>query len=96
MIINCEIYRSGKKPDMYLYVRQGVSLGSLPAALLQQFGKAELAMSLELSPERKLARANVEQVMRSLEDQGYYLQMPPQPDRYMLDINEHNDKLAKR
>jgi len=34
-------------------------------------------MELSLSPERDLARASAEQVMRDLRQRGYYLQMPP-------------------
>ena len=37
----------------------------------------ELVMQLDLHAERKLARADVEQVMRELKDRGFYLQMPP-------------------
>lgn len=96
MTINCDIYRSGKKPDMYLYVKQGTDLETLPPALLKQFGRAELALQLALTPERRLARANTEQVLKSLDEQGFYLQLPPQADAYMQSVNQLNDKLAQR
>lgn len=96
MTVNCDIYRSGKKPDMYLYVKQGAGLETLPEALLKQFGRAELALQLELTPQTRLARASVEQVLKNLEEQGFYLQMPPQAEAYMQNVNQHNDKLAQR
>jgi uncharacterized protein YcgL (UPF0745 family) len=34
-------------------------------------------MELELRPERPLARANVTHVMNTLDERGYYLQLPP-------------------
>ena len=75
------IYRCAKKQDMYLYVLcndDGESdLENLPEALLMLTGKLEQAMALDLTAERKLARADVVEVMRSLEEQGFYLQMPP-------------------
>ncbi len=89
----CDIYRSGKNADMYLYVPSNTSLDSLPEVLLKQFGRAELALTLELTPEKKLARARAEQVLQCLNEAGYYLQMPPQADTYMTGINQHNSRL---
>jgi uncharacterized protein YcgL (UPF0745 family) len=34
-------------------------------------------MCLELSPDRKLSRVETSSVLQSLEEQGYYLQLPP-------------------
>jgi uncharacterized protein YcgL (UPF0745 family) len=35
-------------------------------------------MHLELQPERKLARVNVLDVLHAFEQQGYFLQLPPE------------------
>ena len=76
------IYRCTKKQDMYLYVlsnNDGESdLENLPEALLMLTGKLEQAMALDLTAERKLARVDVVEVMQSLEEKGFYLQMPPE------------------
>ena len=90
----CDIYRSAKTQGMYLYVARDLGLAELPEALLRQFGKAELALTLELTPEKKLARANIEQVLACLSESGYYLQMPPRADTYMQGINQHNTRLV--
>jgi hypothetical protein len=73
----CEIYRSPKKQEMYLYVDKQRGLEDVPEDLLRNFGDAEPVMVLPLSADRKLARADTRQVLESIEHQGYYLQMPP-------------------
>ncbi|TVZ39679.1 hypothetical protein P886_4086 [Alteromonadaceae bacterium 2753L.S.0a.02] len=72
-----DIYRSVNKEGMYLYVAKGFDLEELPPALRKQFGRAELAMSLVLTPEKKLARAESTAVINAIQEQGFYLQMPP-------------------
>jgi uncharacterized protein YcgL (UPF0745 family) len=37
-------------------------------------------MELELSPDRKLAREDVNKVIHNLETQGFHVQMPPTND----------------
>lgn len=75
----CSVYRSSKRDEMYLYVRKGTRLESLPEGLLQQFGRAVPVMDLLLSPPRKLARADTGKVLAQIEAQDFYLQMPPNP-----------------
>ena len=40
------------------------------------FGKPEFTLEFDLTVDRKLALADAQQVLQSLDDQGYYLQMP--------------------
>lgn len=79
--MKCVIFRCSKKDEMYLYVpyqeQEEKLLSDLPDGLQQVTGRLEQVMELELTPQRKLARANVEEVMLSLKDKGFYLQMPP-------------------
>ncbi|MCB1836355.1 MAG: YcgL domain-containing protein [Alcanivoracaceae bacterium] len=75
--IFCSVYRSSKREEMYLYVQKDTDLAMLPEPLVKQFGQATLAMNLVLSATRKLARADVQKVMQQIEEQGFYLQMPP-------------------
>jgi uncharacterized protein YcgL (UPF0745 family) len=44
-------------------------------------------MDMPLTAERKLARADTAKVLESIRDQGFYLQMPPPKEDYMLDIH---------
>lgn len=75
--MSCAIYRSAKKADSYLYVEREGDFARVPQALLDMLGPLTLVMSLELQPQRKLAQVDVMQVMQRLEQEGYYLQMPP-------------------
>ncbi len=72
-----DIYRSSKKEGLYLFVPAGTDLNELPEALLISFGKPEYSMKIVLTEEKKLARANTLEVIEALQDQGFYLQMPP-------------------
>lgn len=89
----CSIYRSPKEEGMYLYVDKDNDLASVPEALLKRFGQPELAMTLLLTPDKKLARADVAKVLETIEEQGFYLQMPPRPDEIMQDLRNKNSKL---
>lgn len=78
---------------MYLYVDKQEDLERVPDALLKRFGKPEQAMTLVLTPERELARVDIKKVLAGLEEQGFFLQMPPQPDRDMQKLHEKNSKM---
>ena len=71
------IYRSPKEEGLYLYVDKTENLSRVPEELLKQFGKPELAMTLSLHKDRKLARADAGKVLQAIETQGFYLQLPP-------------------
>ena len=77
-MVPCKVYRSEKKTETYLYLADNLPFEELPAELRQEFGEATFVLSLELSADRKLARVDVEKVLESLSDSGYYLQLPPE------------------
>ncbi len=81
MKIICEIFRSAKEEGMYLYVKKEEGLSRVPEELLKMFGRPQPAMVLLLTPGKKLAHASVEKVAESLEEKGFYLQMPPRNQR---------------
>lgn len=87
------IYRSSKQEGMYLYVNKQQDLEAVPDELLKRFGKPELAMTLVLDPDKKLARTDAATVIKAIEEQGFYLQLPPSPIDYMQKINHENSKL---
>ena len=85
--MHCDIFKSSKKDEMYLYVARpdypneadpATLFDQVPAAMMQAFGKATFVMHLELSPERKLARANTLHVLDSLQTKGFFIQLPPE------------------
>jgi uncharacterized protein YcgL (UPF0745 family) len=82
--LHCWVYRSPRKQEMYLFLAAEDGFDRVPETLLDRFGEPILVIELELSPERQLAREDVNQVMANLGDQGFHLQMPPslQPGLY--------------
>ena len=73
----CQVYRSPRKEQMYLFVSKQEGLSRVPEALLKQFGEPEPIMLLHLDGSRRLARADAEQVVADIGAKGFYLQMPP-------------------
>lgn len=69
---------------MFLYLREQDAFELIPETLRSRFGPPQFVMELALTPERKLARADVAVVMENLADQGFHLQLPPDldPDLY--------------
>lgn len=62
---------------MYLYVHENTKLEDLPEDLMKLVKQLTHVMDLELSDKRKLARVDVNEVIKSLENKGYFIQMPP-------------------
>ena len=96
----CAIYRCAKKEGMYVYVDKQDDLSQIPEALKKQMGTTELAMTLLLAPDKKLARADAQEVLKAIEEKGFYLQMPPsihdkhtRVDADMQAMREQNRKL---
>ena len=75
-----EVFKGHKKDEMYLYVDQKNGLKSVPEDLLTTFGQTEPVMVLLLTKDKKLARVTASDVLAAIEDQGYFLQMPPPPE----------------
>ena len=84
----CSIYRSTRKRDMYLYVLRADELKRVPESLLAAFGPPQLSFELVLTPERTLAREDINKVLENLDSQGYHLQMPPPEDEYIEHLPE--------
>ncbi len=82
----CAIYKSVKKDEMYLYVDKREGLSRVPEALLEQFGKPKDVMTLLISADKPLARVDSAKVLQQIAAQGFYLQMPPAKEPYLLDL----------
>ena len=72
-----KVFKSLKKLDTYLYVDKLQNFEELPSALRDSFGQYELVLEMVLSAERKLARADANQVLSDIALKGFYLQLPP-------------------
>lgn len=76
----CAVYKSLRKDGAYLFVKQRDDFSSVPAALLQSFGIPQLVTVLNLAGREHLAHADIHKVQQSLQEQGFYLQLPPPPE----------------
>ncbi|MDH5544907.1 MAG: YcgL domain-containing protein [Gammaproteobacteria bacterium] len=92
--MKCLIFRCSKKEGMYLYVPhhedEDQAVSTLPVGLTQITGRLIKAMDLDITPDRKLARANSGDVLQSLSEKGFYLQMPPN-DEFRADDSMLNN-----
>lgn len=84
----CTIYRSPKKEEMYLYVDRQEDLKRVPAALLEMFGTPRLVMAMLIKEDKELARVDVKKVLDEIRTTGFYLQLPPPREDYMLDLHK--------
>ncbi|OTA15678.1 Protein YcgL [Xenorhabdus vietnamensis] len=82
----CVIYRSPKRDQTYLYIERKGDFSRVPEDLLKTFGEPQYSMMISLSERQNLANADIEKVKTALNEQGFYLQVPPPVESL---INEH-------
>ncbi|HMB56259.1 MAG TPA: YcgL domain-containing protein [Arenimonas sp.] len=70
------VYKSLRKPDAYLYLREKDAFALVPDAVRLPLGALEFVLVVELIEGRKLARADVAVVRSNLIERGFYLQAP--------------------
>ena len=75
--MNCQIFRSKKKDETYLFLAKDQSFDDLPEDLRATFGEPVYVMALKLSSKSRLARVETQSVLESLRERGYFLQLPP-------------------
>ncbi|AOW75915.1 hypothetical protein A3Q34_03010 [Colwellia sp. PAMC 20917] len=88
----CTIYKSTKKAQTYLFVKQRNDFSSVPAPLMSIFGTPTLVTVMNLAKKEKLALADIEKVKANLNEQGFYLQLPP-PIENLLDQHKTEMKI---
>jgi hypothetical protein len=79
----CAIYKSPKKAQTYLFVKNRDDFSAVPEALMNTFGTPILVTLINLATKEKLAMADLDKVKVNLNEQGFYLQLPP-PQEDML------------
>lgn len=82
----CAIYKSSKKEEMYLYIAKRDDFSSVPTELMSVFGKPQFVMLFNLLGNKNLARAENQEVLRNIEQTGFYLQLPPPPENLLKDF----------
>ncbi len=71
------IYRSEKKADCYLFLKEPFEDFSLPDPVKKVMGELHLVMKLDITSETKLALSDADKILDAFEQQGFYIQMPP-------------------
>jgi uncharacterized protein YcgL (UPF0745 family) len=74
------VYRSDRRADTYVYLRERDAFGLLPAPLRERLGTLAFALEVELAPGRQLARVDIDAVRAALQLNGFFLQLPPSHD----------------
>lgn len=70
------VYKSQRKPDTYLYLREKDAFGLVPDPVLTPLGALQFVLAFELDAGRRLAREDSAVVRANLEARGFHLQRP--------------------
>ena len=92
--MQCFIYRCSLKPDMYIYLAEEDVFDNVPKEIFNSLGIVAFSMELEITPETRLAREDIETVLKNLEEHGFHLQLPGDEsvDTIMARIAENSAK----
>ena len=85
------VYKSSKKADTYLYIAKKDDFGSVPAALLESFGKPQFVLVANAKKRSSLAGIEISEFIEKFNQQGFYLQLPPKAEN-LLDKHRHAKK----
>ncbi|ENP8322277.1 YcgL domain-containing protein [Vibrio vulnificus] len=88
----CSIYKSSKKEGTYLYIPKKDDFSQVPDTLMQMFGKPSHVMTVNFEG-RSLALVNIEKVKESLNNEGFFLQLPPPPENL---LQQHKERKAQQ
>lgn len=88
----CAIYKSSKKAGAYLYLPKKDDFSQVPDQLMQMFGKPTMVMVVKLEG-RTLAQVDVEKVKQSMNNEGFFLQLPPPPINL---LDEYKEQKARQ
>ena len=73
----CTIYKSAKKDQTYLFVKQRDDFSDVPEPLMETFGTPVLVTMINLATKDKLAMSDINKVRAALKEKGFFLQLPP-------------------
>ena len=84
------VYRSSVKDGLYAYLGEDTTLEDLPAPVMKQLGVPELALEFDLTPERNLPNAETSEVLETIENQGFYVQMPRDIEAILARVSDES------
>ena len=71
------VYKSPRKADTYVYLRERDGFATIPETLRGALGELSFVLEVALTPERKLAQADATVVRANLLAHGFHVQFPP-------------------
>ena len=77
LMMQCYVYRSKRKQKTYLFIPRQGDFSEVPESLVKLFGEAEFSFDFELTATRKLVMADAAEVLRNINENGFFLQLPP-------------------
>lgn len=81
--MNCFVYRSNKNSGLYLYLKEKDNFDNVPESLIALLGDINFSFEFDLGKNRKLVRAEAQEVLRLMNENGYFLQMPPPKNKIL-------------
>ena len=91
-----KVFKGARKPDAYLFVDFVEELSRVPEALLTQLGDISEVMSLKLTAQRELARADAAEVLQQIAVSGFYLQLPPPEGEIVIPPQQSTSAAASK
>ena len=74
----CTIFKGSREQELYVYVPSEKGQDNIPEELRQRMGEISEVMTIMIDAEKKLARASAQNVLASIEESGFFLQLPPE------------------
>ncbi|MTI13644.1 YcgL domain-containing protein [Sansalvadorimonas verongulae] len=81
MKVVVSVYKTKRREGLYLYIDKLKGLKSIPDELNTLMGEPAHVVDFILTPEKKLANADTDEVISKISSQGYYLQMSQAEDK---------------
>jgi uncharacterized protein YcgL (UPF0745 family) len=75
--MHAHVYKSLRKPDTYVYLRERDAFALLPESVSAPLGTLQWVLDVDLDRTPKLARADIAVVRTNLQTRGFHLQVPP-------------------
>jgi len=87
--MKCSIYRGKRKEDHYVYLPEADNFDAIPDPIKRLMGEFVFAMEVELTADSKLANSNPQEVLNKIEEQGFYLQVPPKHEALNVKVGDY-------
>lgn len=71
------VYRSNRKQGTFLFLPEKDNFEAVPDELQALLGELEFSFEFSMDDKRKLIRSSSAEVLKQINKEGYFLQLPP-------------------